>query len=63
MSQEGAPSREDDDADDVSLEEEAAALEQLKHEDPELYEMLMSNDVEGDAGAAAALEVNGFLFT
>jgi len=45
----------------VSLEEEAAALERLKHEDPELYKMLMSNDEEGDAGAAATLEVS-FLF-
>jgi succinate dehydrogenase flavin-adding protein (antitoxin of CptAB toxin-antitoxin module) len=65
MSQEGAPSGENDDADDVddvSPEEEAAALEQLKHEDPDLYKMLMANDLEGDAGAAASLEVS-FLFT
>lgn len=49
MSQEGAPSSEDED-EDISPEEEAAALKLLKHEDPELYKMLVAtgevNDVE-----------------
>jgi len=54
MSQEGAPNREDDD--DVSSEEEAAALEQLKLEDPELYRMLMATDEEDDVGAVTSLQ-------
>ena len=64
MSQEGAPGSEDDE-EDISPEEEAAALKLLKHEDPELYKMLVAtgevNDVESKASEVSY--VRSFLLT